>query len=233
VPQSASVSARPAVLIVDDHALFAECLALVLRMQGFERVDILTEDLGPERILAAAENLKPELVLLDLYLGKGGVGTGLIAPLKAVPTTVLVLSATEDRRLLAECLEEGADGLFDKARSFEQLVDDLEEAAVGRSVLVAEARTVLLDELRERRRAEHAHRRLLEELTAREGEILSELMEGRSTEQIADEGGVAPSTVRTQIKSILRKLGVNSQLAAVAFAHSAGWQAAGRTPSGG
>lgn len=222
---SADVSTRPAVLVVDDHALFADCLALVLRMQGFERVDTVTEDIRRERVLAVAAALRPEVVLLDLHLGTAGLGTGLIAPLKALPTRVLVLSASQDRRLLAECLEEGADGLFDKARSFEQLVDDLEEAAMGRSVLVDEARTVLLDELRQHRRAEHARRRPLEGLTPREAEILSELMGGKQAEQIAEEGAVAPSTVRTQIKSILRKLGVNSQLAAVALAHSAGWRA--------
>jgi two-component system, NarL family, nitrate/nitrite response regulator NarL len=212
------------VLVVDDHALFAECLALVLRMQGFDPVETLTEDLGRDRVLAAAADFEPDVILLDLYLGAHGLGTELISPLKALPATVLMLSASEDRSLLAKCLEEGADGLFDKARSFEQLVDDLEDAASGRSVLVPEARAELLDELREQRRAEQARRRPLESLTGREAEILAELMSGKSAEQIAEEGGVAPSTVRTQIKSILRKLGVNSQLAAVALAHAVGWR---------
>lgn len=221
----ADVPTSPSVLVVDDHALFAECLALVLRTQGFDSVETITEDLRRDRVLAAAADLEPDVVLLDLYLGVHGLGTELISPLKALPATVLMLSASEDRRLLAECLEKGADGIFDKARSFEQLVDDLEDAARGRSVLVPEARAELLDELRAHRRAERARRRPLEGLTGREAEILAELMHGKSAEQIAEEGGVAPSTVRTQIKSILRKLGVNSQLAAVALAHSVGWRA--------
>lgn len=216
--------ARPSVLVVDDHALLAQCLAVVLRLHGFGAVEHLSGDLDAERVLGAARARRPDVVLLDLHLGAAGLGLPLVAPLKALPATVLMLTASQDRRLLAECLEEGADGLFDKARPLEQLADDLADAARGRSVLVPEARAALLDELREHRRSESARQRLLAGLTPREGEILAELMDGRSADRIAEEGAVSPNTVRTQIKSILRKLGVNSQLAAVALAHSAGWR---------
>ena len=217
--------ARPSVLIIDDHALFAECLALALRFQGFDVVETLVDDLRRERILDVAEVRRPEVVLLDLYLGVEGLSTALVAPLKMLGTRVLMLSASQDRRLLAQCLEGGADGLLDKARSFEELIDDLEEAASGRSVLRPDARAALLDELHQHRRREHAHHISLGGLTSREAEILSALMHGKPSDQIAGESNVSPSTVRTQIKSILRKLGVNSQLAAVAVAHSAGWRA--------
>lgn len=215
---------RPSVLVVDDHALFAECLGLALRFQGFDVIETVSDDLRPERVLDVASRTRPGLVLLDLYLGVVGLGTSLIAPLKALGARVLMLSASQDRSLLAECLEEGADGLLDKAQSFEELVGDLEEAATGRAVLEPEARAALLDELRDRRQIEHRRRRPLTELTRREAEILSALMEGKPAEQIAADSHVAPSTVRTQIKSVLRKLGVNSQLSAVALAHSVGWR---------
>jgi DNA-binding NarL/FixJ family response regulator len=60
-------------------------------------------------------------------------------------------------------------------------------------------------------------------LTPREKTVLAELMEGREAETIARRSWVPVSTVRLQIKSILQKLGVNSQLAAAAFASGAGW----------
>jgi DNA-binding NarL/FixJ family response regulator len=60
-------------------------------------------------------------------------------------------------------------------------------------------------------------------LTPREKTVLGELMEGRDAEAIARRSWVAVSIVRSQIKSILQKLGVNSQLAAAAFAREAGW----------
>ncbi|MCB2224117.1 MAG: LuxR C-terminal-related transcriptional regulator [Actinobacteria bacterium] len=69
---------------------------------------------------------------------------------------------------------------------------------------------------------------LLEALTPREGEILSLLASGRRAAAIARLGFVSLHTVRTQIRSILRKLGVHSQLEAVAIAHRAGWPASRR-----
>jgi DNA-binding NarL/FixJ family response regulator len=60
-------------------------------------------------------------------------------------------------------------------------------------------------------------------LTEREQVVLAELMEGHNAEEIAKAGYVSISTVRSQIRAILRKLGVNSQLAAVAIARRAGW----------
>ena len=60
-------------------------------------------------------------------------------------------------------------------------------------------------------------------LTEREKFVLAELMEGHGAEQIAKAAVVSISTVRSQIKAILQKLGVNSQLAAVAMARRAGW----------
>ena len=60
-------------------------------------------------------------------------------------------------------------------------------------------------------------------LTDREKVVLAELIEGHCAEDIAKGAFVSISTVRSQIKSILQKLGVNSQLAAVAMARRAGW----------
>jgi DNA-binding NarL/FixJ family response regulator len=64
---------------------------------------------------------------------------------------------------------------------------------------------------------------LFAKLTEREQVVLSELMEGHCAEDIAKAAIVSISTVRSQIKAILNKLGVNSQLAAVAMARRAGW----------
>jgi DNA-binding NarL/FixJ family response regulator len=72
---------------------------------------------------------------------------------------------------------------------------------------------------------------LFARLTEREQVVLSELIEGHCAEDIAKAAFVSISTVRSQIKSILQKLGVNSQLAAVAMARRAGWSLELRTQS--
>ena len=72
------------------------------------------------------------------------------------------------------------------------------------------------------------------DLTERERFVLAELMEGHCAEEIAQAAFVSISTVRSQIKAILQKLGVSSQLAAVALARRADWSLdspAGASPS--
>jgi DNA-binding NarL/FixJ family response regulator len=68
-------------------------------------------------------------------------------------------------------------------------------------------------------------RERLEQLTNRESVVLGHLMKGRAVRQIAGLSTVSEATVRTQVKSILAKLEVSSQLAAVGMAHEIGWQA--------
>ena len=72
-------------------------------------------------------------------------------------------------------------------------------------------------------RPQHPRLQLFAILTEREQVVLAELMEGHCAEEIANAAFVSISTVRSQIKAILQKLGVNSQLAAVALARRAGW----------
>jgi DNA-binding NarL/FixJ family response regulator len=66
--------------------------------------------------------------------------------------------------------------------------------------------------------------RAFHELTTREREVLGALMQGKSADTIAEESVVSVATIRTQIRSILAKLGVNSQLAAVARAQEVRWE---------
>ncbi len=65
----------------------------------------------------------------------------------------------------------------------------------------------------------------LERLTPRDREVLAQLVRGRTVREIAADGVVAEATVRTQVKAILSKLEVTSQLAAVGVAHYVGWRA--------
>jgi len=62
-----------------------------------------------------------------------------------------------------------------------------------------------------------------ESLSRREGEVLRLLMDGMSVNKIAETSFVSVGTVRTQVKAVLRKLGVSSQVAAVALAYKIGW----------
>lgn len=224
------IDARLRVLIADDHELIADGLAVALGADGIESTVVT----GPtvEAIVAAASEFRPDVVLLDLDLG-GGVGSGLhlISPLSDLGASVVMLTGVTDDESLAECLEAGAYGLARKSEPFDRLVGKVHAAAEGREVTPPHERFGLLDRLQAHRRDRQERLAPFEALTAREADVLAGLLHGLQAEAIARRSFVSISTVRSQIRSILQKLEVNSQLAAVALARDAGWVPADQHPS--
>jgi DNA-binding NarL/FixJ family response regulator len=212
------------VLIVDDHELLAESLAFSLRRSGVEAR--LAPTSGAEAIVAMADAYQPDAVLLDLALGELS-GAGLIGPLrKATGAPVLVVTGAIDRIRLAECLEAGAAGIISKTSGFQVLLEKVLDVLAGRSPLPHGERVALLAELRGRRAEEERRLAPFRALTPKERSVLAALMDGRSPKEIAAASCVGVGTVRSQIKAIHHKLGVSSQLAAVALARQAGWSLA-------
>jgi two-component system, NarL family, nitrate/nitrite response regulator NarL len=218
------VEVLPRVLIVEDQKILAETLALALGLNGFKRVQVV-DDLTVEGVNRLAAEFKPEVALLDLHLDEAGMSLPMIAPLVGHGARVLVLTPIRHRTdLLAECLEAGASGLFDKADTFDHLIALIRDAALGVTVLEPSARQALLAALRERRAKDKAQLNSLSRLTPRERQVLQLLTEGKSAEEIATDQFVTMATIRSQIRAVLQKLGVNSQLAAVALARRVGWE---------
>jgi DNA-binding NarL/FixJ family response regulator len=214
------------VLIVDDHALIGQSLAVVLQAARLH-VELCTE-VTEGGILEAARRSQPAVVLLDLDVG-GELGTTLplIPRLRSASSRVLMLTGVSDRSRLAECVEAGAVGIIHKRDPFERLVAAIRRAVEGGAVLPPAERQELLAELRLERQSRSERLRPFDDLTRREGEVLAALLDGLSAERIAQRDVVSLTTVRSQIRAILVKLGVNSQLEAVARARRAGWSLAG------
>ncbi|MBV8934078.1 MAG: response regulator transcription factor [Kutzneria sp.] len=203
------------VLIIDDHAIVAISLALALKAEGLEASRCPVDTL--DGVLAEAGRLPAGLALVDLELTDGARGADLVGPLRAQGWQVLVLTGTTDRTKIADAVAAGALGWVSKAAPFAELVKAVLSAARGQSVL-AETERAELAELHRRSRAEAD---LLSRLTARERAVLDRLAEGWRAARIAEESVVSLATVRSQIRSILAKLEVGSQLEAVALARSA------------
>jgi DNA-binding NarL/FixJ family response regulator len=210
------------VMIVDDHELLAESLRLALTGAGY---DVVAPVPTPAAVLAAAEQAAPDVVLLDLDLGaSGGDGSVLVESLTVGGARVVVLSGTPDRLLLAACLESGAHGYVSKSASLDVLLDAIRAAGCGGEVMPAGKRLDLLAELRVARERRARELQPFTTLTGRERYVLAQVIDGRTAADIALSGYVSEATVRTQIRAVLSKLGVRSQLAAVAAARRAGWR---------
>lgn len=211
----------PRLFLVEDHEILTKTLSVALSAEGFEVK--VAEDLAPDALLEVAQAFRPDVVLLDIDLGEHGSGIDLIPQLDELGTRVLMLTGTRDPLLLAESVEAGAVGVVLKSSGFEDLVENARKAASGDEVLSDAQRVELLGRLRIARAAERKRRMKLNRLTDREGEVLEALMDGKTADAIATESTVSLNTVRTHIRSILMKLEVNSQIAAVAVAREAGW----------
>jgi DNA-binding NarL/FixJ family response regulator len=209
------------VVLVDDHRLVAQALAVALQANGY--VARVPAQLEPEALLADLDADRPDCVLLDLRLGMVGVsGLDLVAPMVRRGIAVVMLTSETDPLVLAVGVERGALGWLPKDADLDRVLDAVRVACRGESLVAATDRADLLARLAEHRRRVAAESSPFDRLTARENEVLDALMEGLSAEEIAERDVVSLTTVRTHIRSMLQKLGVHSQLAAVAKARRCG-----------
>lgn len=217
---------EPRVLLVDDHQLLVQSLAVALRAEGF---DVETADLSHrDALIASVRENPPTLVLLDLELG-GEIGDGstLVRPFVQAGAHVLVVSAATDRLRIAAAIEQGAVGHVDKCAEFDVLLAVARAAARGEEVMSELDRHRMVSELRLARERRNAERAQFDRLTHRERQVLYELSKGKSVGSIASEWYVSEATVRTQVRGVLVKLGASTQLEAVTHAMRSGWLGAG------
>lgn len=214
------------VLIIEDHELLAESLELTLSLEGYDvrRLPMPEEGGSMATLRSTALRANPRTVLLDLDLGRFGDGTALIAPLARAGVNVVVVTASTDRGRWGACVRQGARKVLSKGRPLQEALATVRRLHQGLPVMTSQELESLLDSYRRERAASEEVRRRLEMLTPREKQVLGQLIEGRSVRDIARASVVSEATVRTQVKSILGKLEVSSQLAAVGLAHQIDWQ---------
>jgi two-component system nitrate/nitrite response regulator NarL len=218
------------VLIIDDHALFAESMELALSLEGYDvrRLPQPQTAGSLNGLLAAAIRTRPRIVLLDLDLGEHNDGTRLIAPLATAGAQVVVVTGSADRSRWGECLRYGARKAMPKTMALNDVLSVVRRINQGLPVMDRTEREELLRLWHEQRQEREAMVARLMLLTKREQEVLVHLMKGRQVREIATLSVVSEATVRTQVKSILAKLEVSSQLAAVGLANRVGWHAVSR-----
>jgi DNA-binding NarL/FixJ family response regulator len=209
-------------LVVDDHPLTRSALVDLLEQHSFAVVGEAAD--GVEAVERARE-AQPDLVLLDLTMPGGGGLEALPNVRAAAPgceVVILTASGTEDNLLAA--IRAGAAGYLLKSEPPDRIAEFLEGVANGEAALSGEVARRLLDRVREGGRLDSGvPDSIAAELSAREVEVLLLLDEHLGTDQIARRLFISEHTVRSHVKSLLRKLGVSSRreaLEALAAARS-------------
>jgi len=209
------------VLLVDDHTLFRKGLAELLEQSG----EIVVAGMSGhgEDALKLIESAEPDVVITDLAMPPHG-GLALLRDIRATgwPGPVLVLTVSDAEDDLASAMSNGAQGYLLKDMEPDELVDAVRRAMRGETV-VAPAMTLKLVHLLQNG-AQPSKADALQQLTAREREILEHLARGLSNKAIARELDISYDTVKLHVKHILAKLNLTSRVEAAVFAVKQGNQ---------
>lgn len=198
----------------DDHSLFSEGLASLLKRRNIEIV--ATGDGGDA--VPQAVQFKPHVILLDLRMPEMH-GLEVLAQFqrRQIATPIVMLTTSAKQADLAEALRKGAHGYLLKDMQPDELVVALRDIAAGKTV-VAPDLTPLLAELVKGDACAKQECRRFSQLTPREMEILGHLAEGQGNKVIARNLDISDGTVKLHMKAILRKLKVQSRVEAAVMA---------------
>lgn len=200
-------------VVVDDHALFAQGLELLLSTRSDGRVTVAATCTRGDEATALVARHRANVVTVDLALPPNG-GLAVIREVKrSYPAVkVLALSGTEDLGLAERALRAGADGFVSKSSDPDSLIPPLLAIAAGMRVLSPDLLTALLDASRQPEDG------LLERLSEQERRMWTLVARGEETVQIAAQLLVSERTAKRMVSSLLHKLGAGNRIEAAALA---------------
>jgi two-component system, NarL family, nitrate/nitrite response regulator NarL len=201
------------IVVCDDHLMFLEALTAAFTLRGHEVFAAAT----PESCVRRVAEHAPAVVTVDITMPGGDI-FWLVREVRATApdTPIVVVSGMDPCPLASELLAAGVAGFLRKDESTEAVLDGLVRAASGELVGRAYrprpgfSRVATPAEVR------------LRYLTTREREVLSRIVAGDSTKDMARALGISYSTTRTHVQNVLQKLGVNSRLQAAALVGRSG-----------
>lgn len=213
--QRAAPDSRRTLLFATRQRLLADCLSMLFTSDGTWSVQVVGVD-HPD-LLEICRAADPSVVVVDIDAEALPV-TDLVANVVAgLPRAgVVVLGGTVET--IAATISAGARACLTYQATPEEVLDSVEAAYAGRTVVDADDLAVMLRRMQQRTEPKTAS----SGLSRREVEILQALAAGRSPEEIAAALGIRVATVRKHIQNVFRKVGVHSMLQAAAYAARAG-----------
>ena len=213
IHQDEPVNSEPVTVgIVEDDPVLRECLsAMIDDVDGFTLIGTATNVRDGHALLATS----PDILLLDLGLSDG-TGLDIIARARDVssPTRIVVLTVFADVRSVVRAIEEGADGYLLKESDSNQIVESLRIVLAGGAPISPAVASHILARMRSDNPRSPS---LVTEvaLTGKETAVLEALASGKAHKEVAAKLGISTHTVGDHVKSIYRKLSVNSRGEAV------------------
>jgi len=204
------------VLIADDHAIVREGLQAILSVQP--DVELLGEATNGEEAVSKAKELQPDIVLMDITMPiMNGLDATRLIKKQNPDMKILVLTMHEEDDYFYRILEAGASGYFIKGGSFNELVSALRSVWHGDVFIYPTMAKKLLSNYLEGVKSGQEIEKY-KKLTDREREILRLVADGRTSQEIAENLFISPTTVQTHRAHMMAKLGLHNRTELIKYA---------------
>ena len=211
------------ILIADDQPMVRAGLRMILELEP--DLDIVGEAADGNEAVAVAAATEPDVILMDVRMPDldGLEATRRIVGSREDGPRVLILTTFDLDVYVYEALASGASGFVLKDIEPEKLVDAIRVIANGEALLSPTVTKKLIEEfVRRPPDVVRPSPRELEQLTAREAEIMALVARGLSNAEIAAQAFVSEPTVKTHVARILMKLGLRDRVQVVVYAYEHG-----------
>jgi DNA-binding NarL/FixJ family response regulator len=203
------------VMLVDDHQVVREGLKRMLDLDG--DIEVVGEASSGEEALAKAEQLSPDVILMDVKMpGMGGIDAIRELKKRESPAGVIVMTVYEDK-YLAQAAEAGAVGYLLKDVSRDELIKAIKAAHQGQSPFAPAISRTLFSQYAALTKASHES-----VLTRRQVEILRLIASGATNKEIASRLFISSATVKRETNAIFASLNVNDRAEAVSAGYKMG-----------
>ena len=210
------------VLITDDHSIVREGLTLIL--ETADDIEVIGEAANGIEAIQLVAAQPPDVVLMDLRMpGMDGL-TAIEHLQRDYPQVAIVILTTyNEDDLMLRGLQAGAKGFLLKDTPRQTLLDTIQAAAKGESLLNADVMSRLMAHMAGEGGGERPSIATPNPLTERELQTLRAVANGETNRGIALQLGITERTVKAHLTSVYNKLGVDSRAAAIAIAAQNGW----------
>jgi two-component system response regulator NreC len=203
-------------LLVDDHAVVRMGLRMLLEDEP--EFVIAGEAASASEALNMISRLQPDVVLMDIGLpDMSGIDAAREIKRLWPETAIVALTIHEDEEYFFKMLEAGASGYVPKRAAPEELVSAIRAAAAGEVYIYPSLTKLLVRDFLSQGTPEQ-HKEAMAELTDREQEVLTLLVEGESNSEIGEKLGISPKTVARHRENIMNKLNLHSRSELVKYA---------------
>jgi DNA-binding NarL/FixJ family response regulator len=212
---------RLTVLVADDHPMYRNGIRAAL--DDVEDIDVVGEATDGDQAVAAAQSLRPDVVLMDLHMpGTNGIEATRRLVTEMPGVGVLVLTMFDDDESLFAAVRAGARGYLVKGAAQEQIVRAIRAVAGGEVVFGSGVAERVITFFAASGRIGSRAGRQFPELTERELEVLELIARGLNNTEIARRLVVSDKTVRNHVSSVFTKLHVADRAQAIVRARESG-----------